>query len=175
MPRLPGSAKLPVLAAGESMPRPTMRLGDAGSPTRISWRPGPRHASSLTSNDRPEDGSHHARHPRRPGGGPRAHPERPLHPDGRHGGRSTGMLASWVQQAGFDPPMLTVAVRRDRYVADWIAASGRFTLNQVAAGDKPLLKHFGRGFGPDEAAFDGVAAPRRLGATGRSWPGRWLI
>ena len=72
-------------------------------------------------------------------------------------GRSTGMLASWVQQAGFAPPMVTVAVRRDRYVADWIAGSGRFTLNQVAAGNKALLKHFGRGFGPDDEAFAGIA------------------
>ena len=71
-------------------------------------------------------------------------------------GRSTGMLASWVQQAGFDPPMVTVAVRRDRYVAGWIAEAGHFTLNQVGAGHKPLLKHFGRGFGPDEPAFEGV-------------------
>ena len=73
-----------------------------------------------------------------------------------HEGRSTGMLASWVQQAGFEPPMLTVAVRRDRYVADWINASRKFTLNQVAAGNKSLLKHFGRGFGPEEAAFAGI-------------------
>jgi flavin reductase (DIM6/NTAB) family NADH-FMN oxidoreductase RutF len=67
------------------------------------------------------------------------------------------MLASWVQQAGFDPPMLTVAVRRDRYVAGWIAEAGRFTLNQIASGHKTLLKHFGRGFDPDEPAFEGVA------------------
>jgi hypothetical protein len=39
-------------------------------------------------------------------------------------GRATGMLASWVQQAGFEPPMVTVAVRRDRFVAEWIAATG---------------------------------------------------
>src|SRR4051812_36801885 len=49
-------------------------------------------------------------------------------------GKATGMLASWVQQAGFDPPMVTVAVNRDRYVGDWIAHSGRFALNQVATG-----------------------------------------
>ena len=67
------------------------------------------------------------------------------------------MLASWVQQAGFDPPMLTVAVRRDRYVADWVAGSGRFTLNQLAAGSKRLIRHFGRGFEPDAPAFEGVA------------------
>jgi flavin reductase (DIM6/NTAB) family NADH-FMN oxidoreductase RutF len=72
-------------------------------------------------------------------------------------GRSTGMLASWVQQAGFEPLMITVAVRSDRYVADWIAASGKFTLNQIAAGNKTLLKHFGRGFGPHDDAFAGIA------------------
>ncbi len=72
-------------------------------------------------------------------------------------GRSTGMLASWVQQAGFDPPMLTVAVARKRFVGDWIAASGRFTLNQLPAGSKALIRHFGRGFDHDSPAFEGLA------------------
>ena len=60
----------------------------------------------------------------------------------RHGLRTTGMLASWVQQAGFDPPMITVAVGSGRYVGDWIASSASFTLNQVPSGNKPLLRHF---------------------------------
>lgn len=75
----------------------------------------------------------------------------------RHGEHATGMLASWVQQAGFNPPMLTVAVRADRYVSDWIEASGRFTLNQLATGSKGLIRHFGRGFEPDADAFEGLA------------------
>jgi flavin reductase (DIM6/NTAB) family NADH-FMN oxidoreductase RutF len=74
----------------------------------------------------------------------------------RHGDRATGMLASWVQQAGFDPPALTVAIRRDRYVGDWVAASGRFTLSQLAVGSKALIRHFGRGFEADAPAFEGV-------------------
>jgi flavin reductase (DIM6/NTAB) family NADH-FMN oxidoreductase RutF len=72
------------------------------------------------------------------------------------GEHATGMLASWVQQAGFEPPMLTVAIRRDRFIADWIADSRRFTLNQVIAHHKPLLRHFARGFEPNEPAFDGL-------------------
>jgi flavin reductase (DIM6/NTAB) family NADH-FMN oxidoreductase RutF len=75
----------------------------------------------------------------------------------RNGDRATGMLASWVQQAGFDPPMLTVAIGHQRYVGDWVAASGRFTLSQLAAGSKALIRHFGRGFPPGAAAFDGIA------------------
>jgi flavin reductase (DIM6/NTAB) family NADH-FMN oxidoreductase RutF len=72
------------------------------------------------------------------------------------GTRSTGMLASWVQQAGFQPPMLTVAIGVDRYIRSWLRETGRFTLNQIASGHKPLVKHFGRGFGPDDPAFDGL-------------------
>jgi flavin reductase (DIM6/NTAB) family NADH-FMN oxidoreductase RutF len=74
----------------------------------------------------------------------------------RNGGRATGMLASWVQQAGFDPPMLTVALGKQRYVADWVAEAGRFTLNQLPQGSKSLIRHFGRGFAPDAPAFEGV-------------------
>src|SRR3954470_14756244 len=36
-------------------------------------------------------------------------------------GRETAMLASWVQQASFSPPMVTVALNRKRYLNDWLA------------------------------------------------------
>ncbi len=75
----------------------------------------------------------------------------------RRGEHATGMLASWVQQAGFEPPMVTVAIRRDRYLADWLSGSGRFTLNQLPSGSKHLLRHFARGFAPGEDAFAGVS------------------
>jgi flavin reductase (DIM6/NTAB) family NADH-FMN oxidoreductase RutF len=78
----------------------------------------------------------------------------------RHGDRVTGMLASWVQQAGFEPPMLTVALQKDRFVVDWVRSSGRFVLNQVPAGNKSLLRHFAKGFAPSEPAFKGVAVAR---------------
>lgn len=74
----------------------------------------------------------------------------------RHAGHSTGMLASWVQQAGFVPPMVTVAINKDRYLAEWVEASRRFTLNQVRTGNKALIRHFGRGFSPDLPAFDNL-------------------
>jgi len=74
----------------------------------------------------------------------------------RRGDRSGGLLASWVQQAGFEPPMLTVALRSDREMTARIAEAGRFTLNQVAAGQKHLIRHFARGFEPDAPAFEGI-------------------
>jgi flavin reductase (DIM6/NTAB) family NADH-FMN oxidoreductase RutF len=72
------------------------------------------------------------------------------------GERATGMLASWVMQAGFEPPMVTVAVKQGRYVAEWLTAGEPFVLNVVAEGQKHLLKHFGRGFEPGQPAFDGL-------------------
>ena len=72
------------------------------------------------------------------------------------GDRATGMLASWVMQAGFEPPMITVAVRQGRYVAEWLAAGEPFVLNVVSDGQKHWLKHFGKGFEPGEPAFTGL-------------------
>lgn len=71
-------------------------------------------------------------------------------------GRSTGMLASWVQQASFEPPMLTVAVNAKRYLNDWLNASPQMALNLIGDGQHSFLKHFGRGFEPDQKAFEGI-------------------
>ena len=79
-------------------------------------------------------------------------------------GQATGMLASWVQQAGFDPPSLTVAVNSKRYLNDWLKASAKMALNLVGEGQTKFLKHFGRGFEPDQNAFEGISiAESRLG------------
>jgi flavin reductase (DIM6/NTAB) family NADH-FMN oxidoreductase RutF len=73
------------------------------------------------------------------------------------GERATGMLASWVMQAGFEPPMVSVAVKNGRYVNDWITAGEPFVLSMVAEKQFDLLKHFGRGFEENQPAFEGQA------------------
>lgn len=76
------------------------------------------------------------------------------------GERSTAMLASWIQQASFEPLMVTVCVKKDRPIESLIDASSRFVLNIVGSEAKSLLKHFGRGFAPDEDAFKGLSTTR---------------
>jgi flavin reductase (DIM6/NTAB) family NADH-FMN oxidoreductase RutF len=71
-------------------------------------------------------------------------------------GRTTGMLASWVQQAGFEPPAMTVAVKNGRYLNDWLQQTQRLAVSIVAASQKGLLGQYGKGFEPDEDAFDGI-------------------
>lgn len=71
-------------------------------------------------------------------------------------GRRTGLLTSWVQQASFEPPQVTVAVNKSRYLIDWLQSGAAVTLNQVAKGDSTLFRHFGKGFDSDADAFSGV-------------------
>jgi flavin reductase (DIM6/NTAB) family NADH-FMN oxidoreductase RutF len=71
----------------------------------------------------------------------------------RHDHRETGMLASWVQQCGFSPPLVSVAVRGDRFVAGWLTEGVGFTLNILDDSQTDMIVHFGKGFRPDEDAF----------------------
>jgi flavin reductase (DIM6/NTAB) family NADH-FMN oxidoreductase RutF len=81
----------------------------------------------------------------------------------RHKEQETGVLVSWVMQAGFEPPAVSVAVRVGRLACEWLDAGTPFVLNLLPADDKAHLKHFGRGFGPEESAFAGLEIDRTPG------------
>lgn len=74
-----------------------------------------------------------------------------------YAGRSTGVLVSWFQQASFEPPSVSVALRKGRPGAELVEQSGRFLLNIVSSNHTPMFRHFGRGFTLDEDAFAGLA------------------
>jgi flavin reductase (DIM6/NTAB) family NADH-FMN oxidoreductase RutF len=73
------------------------------------------------------------------------------------GASASGMLSSWVMQAGFEPPMVSVAVRLGRYICDWLTQGQPFVLNLVGERQLGLIKHFAKGFEPGQSAFDGLA------------------
>ena len=81
-----------------------------------------------------------------------------------HEGQETGMLASWLVQAAFTPPMVTAAIGNDRPVKAWLTPGAKVVVNVLAADDKTPLKHFGKGFAPGEDAFAGIETDRRLAA-----------
>jgi flavin reductase (DIM6/NTAB) family NADH-FMN oxidoreductase RutF len=82
----------------------------------------------------------------------------------RHGKRETGMLASWVQQCSFDPPQVSAAFATDRWVLGWLTDGAAFAVNVLPEGQKQLVAHFGKGFGPDEPAFEGLEVRHDGGA-----------
>ena len=81
----------------------------------------------------------------------------------RHGDNETGMLASWVQQCSFDPPQVTVAVKKGRDLLEWLSPGATFILNVLPEGAKTLIGHFGKGFEPDQPAFEGLKVKRDHG------------
>ncbi len=72
-------------------------------------------------------------------------------------GQSTGLLASWVQQASFEPPIVTVAVNNKRYLNAWLVAAPAVGLSLIGDGQKEFLKHFGAGFDIGQPAFEGLS------------------
>ncbi len=75
------------------------------------------------------------------------------------GPRRAALLASWIQQAGFDPPMISVAIKKGRPIESVIDSSGAFAVNVLGEGDQEaMFKHFASGFAPQEDPFVGLKA-----------------
>jgi flavorubredoxin/flavin reductase (DIM6/NTAB) family NADH-FMN oxidoreductase RutF len=71
--------------------------------------------------------------------------------------RSGAMVASWVSQASFDPPGITVAVAKDRAIEALLQVDDRFVLNILRDDNhQQLLRHFLRRFPPGADRFAGV-------------------
>lgn len=90
----------------------------------------------------------------------------------REGGRTVGMLSSWVQQVAFDPPAISLAIARDRPIRPVILATRRVAVSVLAEGDMDLMRRFARPrpTGGDDA-FEGAetfAAPSGLPVLARA-------
>jgi flavin reductase (DIM6/NTAB) family NADH-FMN oxidoreductase RutF/flavodoxin len=73
----------------------------------------------------------------------------------KRGDVESGMLASWVSQATFNPPGLTVAVAKDRAMESLTHNGDKFILNILPEGSQ-LRKHFMKRFAPGEDRFIGL-------------------
>src|SRR5215472_4730956 len=78
----------------------------------------------------------------------------------RRGEDETGMLASWVQQCSFDPPQLSLAVKKERWLTSWLTAGAAFIVNVLDDTQTDMIVHFGRGFARGESAFIGLEIER---------------
>jgi flavin reductase (DIM6/NTAB) family NADH-FMN oxidoreductase RutF len=65
----------------------------------------------------------------------------------------TGMLASWIQQCSFQPPMITFVVQRGRPITEFLTDGAVFTLNILESAQTDMIAHFGKGFALAENAF----------------------
>tara|TARA_Y100001968_G_scaffold45599_1_gene35706 strand:+ start:87298 stop:89070 length:1773 start_codon:yes stop_codon:yes gene_type:complete len=71
--------------------------------------------------------------------------------------RSGAMVASWVSQASFDPPGITVAVAKDRAIETLMQVGDRFVINVLQEDNYlHLFRHFLKRFLPGKDRFEGV-------------------
>jgi flavin reductase (DIM6/NTAB) family NADH-FMN oxidoreductase RutF len=63
-----------------------------------------------------------------------------------------GMLCSFVEQAGFEPPMISLAIGQGRPIGAALDGEGMFGLHVLSKGNNGLLKSFARGGGAEAFA-----------------------
>ena len=93
----------------------------------------------------------------------------------REGDSDRAMLASWVMQAGFVPPAVSLAVAATR---DLLAAIDRgvpLVVNLLTESQRPLLARFGKPAAPGDDPFAGLAVLRTASGTAAlQASGGWL-
>jgi flavin reductase (DIM6/NTAB) family NADH-FMN oxidoreductase RutF len=68
------------------------------------------------------------------------------------------MVASWVSQATFNPPGLTIAVAKERALESLLPIGSHFVLNILQEGKHiDLMKHFLKPFAPGEDRFANIS------------------
>lgn len=73
----------------------------------------------------------------------------------RNEDRRMGILASWVQQVSFEPPMISIAVAKGRPIMPLISDSKRFGLCQLPQGEKIYMRKFASQTDPQDDPFLG--------------------
>jgi flavin reductase (DIM6/NTAB) family NADH-FMN oxidoreductase RutF len=75
-------------------------------------------------------------------------------------GKRAAMLASFVQQSGFDPPGVTVAVSARRPLLAAIMNSRRFAISTLSNDSRASLRHFWKGTPDGQDPFEGLETVR---------------
>lgn len=78
----------------------------------------------------------------------------------RGGDADRVMLASWVMQAGLEPPLVSVAIKTSRDLLAVARAGSPFVINVLAESQRPLLARFGKPIPDGEEPFAGLAIER---------------
>lgn len=71
-------------------------------------------------------------------------------------GERDGMLASWVMQAAFDPPMISVAIKHERHLLELLGVGQQFTVNVLSKNNMDIFKNFARPYEEGLDRFQGL-------------------
>jgi flavin reductase (DIM6/NTAB) family NADH-FMN oxidoreductase RutF len=81
------------------------------------------------------------------------------------GGAPVGFVGSFAMQMGFAPPVMAVAVGKDRAHLAAIRASGKFALSILDKSTESVMGRFFRKYEPGAGPFDGLELAHAAGGT----------
>jgi len=71
-------------------------------------------------------------------------------------GEKDGMLTSWISQAAFEPPMLSVAVKKERPILAKLSQGSSFVVNVLSKSNMDMYKNFAKPYNPELDRFEGL-------------------
>jgi flavin reductase (DIM6/NTAB) family NADH-FMN oxidoreductase RutF len=71
-------------------------------------------------------------------------------------GIKDGIMASWIGQAAFEPPIITVAVHKDRNILNSLIIGKKFTVNVLSKQNQQAFKNFAKPFVEGMDRFEGL-------------------
>ncbi len=83
-------------------------------------------------------------------------------------GKKDGMLATWITQAGFDPPSLVVSVNKQRDILRAMNVGDRFTINVLSNRNMDIFKAFAKPHNDEK--FDGLSLKESLQSSTSAGP-----
>lgn len=83
-------------------------------------------------------------------------------------GKKDGMLATWITQAGFEPPSLVVSVNKQRDILRAMNVGDRFTINVLSNRNMDIFKAFAKPHNDEK--FDGLALKESLQSSTSAGP-----
>jgi len=76
----------------------------------------------------------------------------------KHDGIPDGMLTTWISQAGFEPPMLSLAVKNDRPILQTLKKGTPFVVNVLSKKNMDIFKNFAKPHTEGLNRFEGLEA-----------------
>ncbi len=74
----------------------------------------------------------------------------------KHDGIPDGMLTTWIAQAGFEPPMLSLAVKNDRPILQTLKKGAPFVVNVLSKKNMDIFKNFAKPHTDGMNRFEGL-------------------
>jgi flavin reductase (DIM6/NTAB) family NADH-FMN oxidoreductase RutF len=74
----------------------------------------------------------------------------------KHDATPDGMLTTWIAQSGFEPPMVSIAVKNDRPILESLKKGSQFVVNVLSKKNMDIFKSFAKPYTEGMNRFEGL-------------------